>query len=140
MQQQQTILVVDDDHNELKMMSIALSRDGYQVLIAEDGETGYHRALFTRPDLILLDIMMPPGIDGYETCKKLRAHERTKDIPIIFKSCIGDKPSTFIEGFQVGVDNIITKPCDHDELLDLIAYRLALIRPNQIQAHLSMFS
>lgn len=131
MQQKHTILVVDDDRTELDIMSNVLSSAGFRVLIAEDGESGFNRALFARPDLILLDVMMP-GIDGYETCRMLRENKHTKDIPIFFKTCLGSGQS-IIKGFRAGVDSHITKPCNHDKLLCQVKSRLALIQSDHLK-------
>jgi len=134
MQQKQTILVIDDDRIELDIMSNVLFTAGYRVLIAEDGETGYHRAIFAKPDLILLDIMMP-GADGYETCIMLKGNKRTQHIPIFFKTCKGDTES-IAAGYLTGADSFIIKPCNHDRLLREIKSRLALDRLNLLQQHL----
>ena len=134
MQQKYTVLVIDDDYTELDMMAKVLTRGGYRVLTAEDGETGYNSAIFAHPDLILLDVLMP-GINGYETAKRLRGNRRTKNVPIFFKTCIGDKQSTIIEGFLSGVDYVIPKSCDHDGLLDLIKFQLAAIRSRNLRTH-----
>ncbi len=137
MQQKQTILVIDDDSTELDIMTKVLSTAGYRVLIAEDGESGYHRALFAIPDLILLDVMMP-GIDGYETCELLRKNKRTKDTSIFFKTCKNDEPSK-LDGYMAGGDCFITKPCNQDELLNLIKSRLAAIQSRHLKTHHPLF-
>ncbi len=131
MQQKHTILVIDDDRTELGIMNNVLHDAGYRVFTAEDGETGYHRAIFARPDLILLDVVMP-GLDGYETCKLLRKHPRTRHIPIFLKTCRGDEES-ISAGYEVKADSFISKPCDHDKLLRLIKSRLALVRRDYLQ-------
>lgn len=131
MRQNHTILVIDDNHHELDIMNNVLYDAGYQVLVAEDGETGYRRAVFARPDLILLDVMMP-GVDGYETCRLLRGNHRTCDIPIFFTTCRDDDQS-IINGFHAGIDDFITKPCDFEWLLMRIRSRLASTR-----SHLSL--
>lgn len=137
MQQKHTILVIDDDRLELDIMTNVLSTAGFRVLVAEDGEIGVIRAIFSRPDLILLDVMMP-GINGYETCERLRENKRTKDIPIFFKTCKSDEQST-IEGYRKGADRYITKPCKHDELLYLITSQLASTQSDHLQTHLQVF-
>lgn len=134
MQQKYTVLVIDDDRTELNIMITVLSSAGLRVLVAEDGETGFHRAIFARPDLILLDVVMP-GIDGYETCQKLHKHPRTQHIPIFFKTCKYDE-SSMVDGFEVGGERFITKPSDHDELLSLIKSRLASVRLDHLQSRL----
>lgn len=123
MQQKQTILVVDDDCKELDIMSNVLSTAGYRVLIAEDGETGYHRAIFAQPGLILLDVKMPI-MDGFETCKLLRDNPRTAHIPIIFKTCQNDD-NTFLSGLRAGVDDYMVKPCNHVQLITRITSLLS---------------
>lgn len=124
MHKKHTILVIDDDPTELDLMTRVLSAAGYRVLVAEDGESGANYAIFGRPDLILLDVMMP-GLNGYETCAELRSNNRTRNIPIFFKTCLGLKQTTIVEGFRAGVDSIITKPCNHEQLLMQINSRLA---------------
>ena len=138
MQQKHTILVIDDDCTELDIMTNLLSTAGFRVLIAEDGQTGVNRAIFARPDLILLDVMMP-GVDGYETCKQLRENKRTKDIPIFFKTCVGGEQA-IIAGYRVGVDRFITKPCKLDRLLRLITCRLVSLQSNHLKTRLQALS
>jgi DNA-binding response OmpR family regulator len=122
MQQQQTILVIDDDYIELGIMNNVLSAAGFRALVAEDGITGYHRAIFALPDLILLDVNMPI-MDGFETYKLLRKNQRTAHIPIIFKTCQSDD-QTFLSGLRAGVDDYIVKPCNHEQLISRITSRL----------------
>src|SRR4051794_30300258 len=83
------ILTVDDDPNNLAVMHDCLVECDYTLLVAEDGESAIARAEYARPDIILLDIMMP-GIDGYETCLRLKSLETTKDIPVIFMSALAE--------------------------------------------------
>lgn len=127
-----TILVIDDDPLELDMLSTVLSRASYRCLFAEDGETGFNRAVFARPDLILLDVVMP-GIDGYETCRRLRDHPRTEHIPILFKTCLRSADA-IIKGIRSGIDDFICKPCDHDELVMRIAAKINITRKDSITA------
>lgn len=123
MQQQHTILVVDDDRIELGIMNNVLSTAGYRVLIAEDGETGFNRAIFAQPSLILLDVMMP-GIDGFETCRRLRENKRTRGIPIFFKTCRSDDRA-LIDSYREGIDDYFVKPSNHHRLLHQIKSRLS---------------
>src|SRR5450631_2972222 len=83
------ILAVDDDANNLAVVRDCLTGFNYTVLVAEDGESAVSRADYARPDLILLDIMMP-GMDGYETCRRLKSQESTKDIPVIFMTALAE--------------------------------------------------
>jgi len=95
-----TILIIDDDPDNLAMVSAYLEDRQYRILVAEDGESGVRRALYARPDLILLDVLMP-GIDGYETCRRLKALEGTKDIPVIFMTALAETEHK-IKGFEAG--------------------------------------
>lgn len=122
MQHKPTILVIDDDFKELDVMTKVLTASGFRPLVADDGKTGYHRAQFARPDLILLDINMPV-MDGFETYKQLRQNPRTAHIPIIFKTCRSDD-QTFLDGLRAGVDDYIVKPCNHEQLITRIMSRL----------------
>ncbi|HEY9606554.1 MAG TPA: response regulator, partial [Allocoleopsis sp.] len=81
--EQSVILIVDDIPTNLEMLFDVLAESGFTVLVAEDGESAIARAAYAPPDLILLDVLMP-GIDGFETCRRLKANESTKDIPVIF--------------------------------------------------------
>src|SRR4051812_14629720 len=95
-----TILIVDDVPASLSMAIDHLEERGYLVAIAEDGEDALERAELLAPDLILLDVVMP-GIDGFETCRRLKASEKTKAIPVIFMTALDD---TFhkVAGFEAG--------------------------------------
>lgn len=117
-----TILMIDDDPTELDIMSKALSDAGFKVLVAEDGITGINRAIFAQPDLILLDIMMP-GVDGHLTCQEMRKNPRTRNIPIILKTCLRTVDA-IKNGFKFGADDFIVKPCDHVELVSRISFRI----------------
>ncbi|HMC46980.1 MAG TPA: response regulator, partial [Caballeronia sp.] len=81
------ILIVDDTPANLGLVVDSLSDQGFRVLVALDGEEALERAQFSRPDLILLDVKMP-GIDGFETCRRLKMNEHTRDIPVIFMSSL----------------------------------------------------
>ncbi len=81
--QEDTILVVDDTPTNLQVLFDLLSEQNYRVAIAKNGETALQRVQSSQPNLILLDVMMP-GIDGFETCKRLKANPDTRDIPVIF--------------------------------------------------------
>jgi len=129
-----TVLSIDDDVNELGVMAILFNSAGYRHLIAEDGETGFARAIFAQPDLILLDVCMA-GMDGFETCRKLRQHHRTKHIPILLKTCFYSS-EVVLEGLRAGIDDFIVKPCNHTKLLKQIKSQLDQNRNNSIQSML----
>lgn len=109
------ILVIDDEHDILDTVSARLIAAGYAVVTADTGEGGFAKAVKEKPDLILLDIMLP-DIDGGVVAAKLRANVLTKKIPVIFLTCIvSDKE---IEGKDtIGGNMFIAKPFKSDELL-----------------------
>lgn len=127
-----TILIIDDDQQGLDMLRLALSLYGYQVFIADDGERGYQQAIFTQPALILLDVNMP-GLDGVETCQKLRGNRRTRHIPIFFTT---GRTDIAADGFKVGIDDYIVKPFRVGRLLEKIRCQLDATPPGHLQAQL----
>ncbi len=108
-----TVLVVDDEPVNVQLLQRKLQWDGLNVLAAGDGQTCLDIAKEKRPDLILLDVMMP-GMDGFEVCLKLREDERTKSIPVIFVTAQNSKEGK-LEGLQAGAVDYITKPVDLEE-------------------------
>ena len=118
------IVAVDDNPTNLQVLMQMLNQNGYKVRLAMNGQLALTAIEAKLPDLILLDILMP-DMDGYEVCRRLKANERTQDIPIIFISAIYetmDKVTAFAAG---GVD-YITKPFQHEEVLARIKTHLAL--------------
>lgn len=111
----QNILIVDDNPTNLEVLSETLSREGFQVSVATDGESALEQIQYFRPTLILLDIMMP-GIDGYETCKRLKQDPSTQDIPVIFMTALSETQNK-ITGFSLGAVDYITKPFQREEVL-----------------------
>lgn len=108
------ILVVDDDVDSLKLIGLMLQRQGYEVVAANAGQPALQKAYHEKPDLIILDVMMP-DMDGYEVCRRLRAEPITSEIPIIMftaKTLVDDK----IIGFEAGADDYLTKPTHPAEL------------------------
>lgn len=108
------ILIVDDDIDTLKLVGLMLERQGYDIIVANNGTAGIQKAQQEIPDLILLDIMMP-DMDGYEVTRVLRTDPSTAHIPIIMftaKSMVDDK----VAGFEAGVDDYLTKPTHPAEL------------------------
>lgn len=118
------ILLVDDIHENLQVLFQLLSRQGFEVLIAEDGQTGLDIAGDELPDLILLDIMMP-DMNGFEVCAQLKVLEQTRDIPIIFMTALSDINNK-ITGFNLGAVDYITKPIQHEEALARIRTHLTM--------------
>ncbi len=115
---QLTILVVDDEEDILDLIRYNLEKEGYRVVLAENGEEGLHQAEKHRPDLILLDIMMPK-VDGLEMCRKVRAHPQLGKTPVIFLTARGDE-KTEVEGLERGADDYIVKPISTKKLISRI--------------------
>src|SRR5512136_1632578 len=111
----QVVLIIDDDPNNLDIVSGYLKECHHTVLFAEDGESGLTRADYARPDLILLDIMMP-GIDGFETCRRLKEMESTRDIPVIFMTALAETEHK-VRGFEAGGVDYVTKPIQREEVV-----------------------
>ena len=112
------ILVVDDEIYIVHILDFSLGIEGYEVMTALDGEQALAKVAQDRPDLIVLDIMMPK-LDGYETCKALKQNPATHDIPVILLSAKGRNVDQKI-GFEVGADDYITKPFSPRKLVERI--------------------
>jgi PAS domain S-box-containing protein len=110
-----TVLIVDDNPTNLGVITNYLKAYGYKTPIASNGEIALKRAQHILPDLILLDVLMP-GIDGFETCRRLKADETTKDIPVIFMTALVS-PEDKVKGFEVGGVDYVTKPFHQEEVL-----------------------
>ena len=124
MKESQLVLVVDDTPINLEVVSEVLSDAGFEVAIATDGERAIKQVGMSQPDLILLDVMMP-GIDGFETCRRLKASPATCDIPVIFMTALSDITDKET-GFQLGAVDYITKPFHETELLARVTTHLKL--------------
>ncbi|OYQ64646.1 GGDEF domain-containing response regulator [Pseudanabaena sp. SR411] len=118
------ILIVDDMPNNLRFLSTTLTEQGYKVRSVTEGLMALTVAEAAKPDLILLDIMMP-NIDGYEVCQRLKANEQTCDIPVIFLSAL-DEVLDKVKAFSVGGVDYITKPFQLEEVLARIQTHLSL--------------
>jgi CheY-like chemotaxis protein/MinD-like ATPase involved in chromosome partitioning or flagellar assembly len=117
------ILIIDDDLDTLRLVGLMLQRQGYQITAATNGEQGLEKAFEEKPNLILLDVMMP-DMDGYEVARRLRARPETVDIPILMftaKTQLDDK----VAGFEVGADDYLTKPTHPSELQSHVKALLA---------------
>ena len=112
------ILVVDDEIYIVHILDFSLGIEGYEVMTALDGEQALAKVSQDKPDLIVLDIMMPK-LDGYETCKALKSNPGTKDIPVILLSAKGRNVDQKV-GFEVGADDYITKPFSPRKLVERI--------------------
>lgn len=118
------VLIVDDNLANLDVLLRTLSERGYDISVATDGAMALKSVTIILPDLILLDILMP-GIDGYETCARLKSDPATKNIPVIFLSAKTDS-ADIVKGFQSGGVDYITKPFNRDEVLVRVSTQLQL--------------
>jgi two-component system phosphate regulon response regulator PhoB len=112
------ILLIEDERGLTEALTWTFQREGYEVLVAGDGQEGLRRAQTLLPDLIILDIMLP-GLNGLEVCRELRAGERTRDIPIIILSAKAEETDQVV-GFSLGADDYVTKPFSPKVLLQRI--------------------
>ena len=119
------ILLIEDDSDISELVQYNLEREGYKVTAAADGEVGLNLALQQKPDLIILDLMLP-GLDGLSVCKKLRAAAETAEIPIVMLTAKGEE-SDIVIGLEMGADDYIAKPFSPKELTARI--RAVLRRP-----------
>jgi signal transduction histidine kinase len=120
----QNILIVDDNPHNLEVLSETLTRAGFQVSIATEGESALEQIQYHSPELILLDVMMP-GIDGYQTCHRIKANPKTSDIPVIFMTALSDTEHK-VKGFALGAVDYITKPFQREEVLARVRVQLQL--------------
>jgi DNA-binding response OmpR family regulator len=123
------VLIVDDTPANLAYLSDALDEGGYKVLVALDGQTALERLRLIKPDVILLDAVMP-GIDGFETCRLIKASQDTRDIPVIFMTALVDTQHV-VRGFDAGAVDYVTKPVRQEEVLARIATHIKRSRSLQ---------
>ncbi|HEU5311274.1 MAG TPA: response regulator, partial [Candidatus Eisenbacteria bacterium] len=112
------VLVVDDEIYIVHILDFSLGMEGYEVITALDGEQALERMKSERPDLVVLDIMMPK-LDGYEVCKAIKSNPSTKQTPVILLSAKGRNVDQKL-GFDVGADDYITKPFSPRKLVERI--------------------
>jgi signal transduction histidine kinase len=120
----QTILIVDDTPANLGVLVETLGDAGYQLMVAEDGEEALAQTEQLQPDLILLDVMMP-GIDGFETCRRLKGRPSTRDVPVLFMTALHETADK-VKAFAAGGVDYITKPIEHAEALARVQTHLTL--------------
>lgn len=120
----EVILLVDDTPDNLLVLFSYLEDQGFKVLLAEDGESALQIAQTQTPDLILLDVLMP-NVDGFETCRRLKAKPATREIPIIFLTALSETVNK-VQGFKLGGVDYITKPSEQEEVLARIQTHLNL--------------
>jgi sigma-B regulation protein RsbU (phosphoserine phosphatase) len=119
---QGTILVVDDSAVNLQLLLRTLGGSGHRVLVAKDGRSALQIARRARPDLVLLDIMMPE-VDGFDVCRALKADPDTRDIMVIFLSALGDE-FNIVSGLTLGAVDYVTKPIRAEEVLARVGSHL----------------
>ena len=134
------VLVIEDERALTEVLSYNLQREGYETVVAHDGQEGLRKAQTLLPDLILLDIMLP-SLSGTEVCRELRAGERTRDIPIIIISAKAEETDQVV-GFSLGADDYVTKPFGIRVLLErikaLLRRREGAADPTAVVEHLGV--
>ena len=128
------ILIADDEQNQLELLSFNLKQDGYEVIIATNGQDVLDIVADQLPDLIILDWMMPE-ISGIDVCRYLRSSKETKSIPIIMLSARGEESDRTL-GLDVGADDYMTKPFSPRELLARVRAVLRRSRPSLMEDQL----
>ncbi len=123
------ILVVEDEEDIQELMSYNLGKEGYDVICADDGESALKKVKSKKPNLIILDLMLP-GIDGLSVCKQLRADTDTRDIPVVMLTAKGEEADV-VSGLEVGADDYVTKPFSPRVLLARIR---AVLRRKEVAA------
>jgi two-component system alkaline phosphatase synthesis response regulator PhoP len=103
-----TILVVDDEEDIRELVELNLGREGYQVLACDTGECALELSRTKKPDLIVLDLMLP-GVDGLEVCRRLKADADTRQIPVVMLTAKGEE-ADIVAGLEIGADDYVTKP------------------------------
>lgn len=118
------ILIVDDNPHNLEALAAILKGDGYKVRAALSGELALRAAQSQAPELVLLDVRMP-GMDGYETCRRLKADPQLQDIPVIFISALTEVQEK-LDAFRCGAVDYITKPFQAEEVLARVRTQMEL--------------
>ena len=124
------LLVVDDVQTNVLLLKALLGKEGYGILVANNGQEALEVIRNENPDLILLDVMMP-GMDGFEVAERLKSEEFRCEIPIIFLTALDDTQS-IVNGFKVGVGDFISKPFRKEELMVRIKHQLSLVAARRI--------
>jgi DNA-binding response OmpR family regulator len=115
MPERKKVLVIDDSKTAQMMTALIVSKASFEVLTASDGEEGVQKALSEKPDIILMDVMMPK-MDGFEACRRLHENEATRDIPVIMVTTRGEADNVEV-GYTSGCADYVTKPVNSVELL-----------------------
>jgi DNA-binding response OmpR family regulator len=118
------VLIVDDDRNNRHLLEVMLGPEGVLLMTASSGEEALALIDVAPPDLILLDVMMP-GLDGFEVVRRLKANEKTRNIPVILVTALSDRASKHA-GLEAGADDFLSKPVDRAELCTRVKNLLSL--------------
>lgn len=124
------ILIVDDVVSNVLLLKVLLTNEKFQTVTASNGEQAIEQVKKEKPDLILLDVMMP-GIDGYEVAERLKKDSEAKDIPIIFLTALNNTADV-VRGFKVGANDFISKPFNKEELIIRVVHQISLIAAKRI--------
>ena len=124
------ILIVDDVMSNVLLLKILLSNEKFQVCTANCGNMCIEQAKTEKPDLILLDVMMP-DISGFDTAVILKKDPQTKEIPIIFLTALNN-PQDLVHGFKVGANDFLTKPFNKEELLMRVMHQISLVAAKRL--------
>jgi two-component system KDP operon response regulator KdpE len=129
-----TVLVVDDEPRLLRLVREVLQAVGYRVVAAGDGQTALEKLALEQPDLVLLDILLPHGVNGYEVCRRIREFS---DVPVIVLTARA-READKLQGFEVGADDYLTKPFSSKELLARVRAVLRRSKhPEEVRAEAS---
>ena len=132
MEEKKRILVVDDDSVCLEVARDALTPEGYEVITATDGKEGLAKAIKQRPDLIILDVVMPEQ-DGWDTCDQLREIRELRNVPVVFLTCV-ESPGTLYAShglYETDWDEYLRKPVNAKEIFRVVGkllHRTAAVR------------
>jgi PleD family two-component response regulator len=121
---QGTILLVDDNPNNLRLLAKTLTQQGYEVCSAVNGNLALNAVQTVNPDLVLLDVLMP-GLDGYDVCQRLKANPLTQPIPVVFISAMSSSLEK-VKAFEMGAVDYITKPFQVEEVLARVAHQMTM--------------
>ena len=124
------ILVVDDIATNVMLLKAVLGRTKYTIVTATGGIAALEQVEKEKPDLILLDIMMP-DLDGYEVLTRLKADPAHQDIPVIFLTALHN-PEDIVKGFKLGASDYVSKPFNHDELITRVAHHISIVAANRV--------
>jgi len=132
------VLVVDDDARNSRLLSRILEAEGYHTRSAPDGESALAQVAAERPDMMLVDVMMP-GLDGYEVCRRIKADPETRAIPALLVTALND-PSDKVRGLDAGADDFLTKPINRGELLARVRthFRIKRLRDEVVDSRESL--